>query len=132
MALASKGLKDLKTAASGKNAFGLGDIQEAIKGTDKAMASLLSTGGKFGVNFGKNLKAGLKDALKEFKEKAGAIRLDVKTVDTSRRNKTRNSETKALEDNTKALNKHARAVEHFGFTDFVSGKSRTLGFEILW
>ena len=127
LAEASKALKALKSAAGGKNAFGLGDTQKAIKDTNALMAQLQKTGDKFGQNFGKNLKSGLNDALKEFKKKAGAIRLDVKTVDTSKRNKARNSETDALEKNTKALNKHARAVEHLGFADFVSERAGSWG-----
>ena len=35
--------------------------------------------------------------------------------------------TEALEKNTKALNKHAQAVEHFGFTDFIAERADRWG-----
>lgn len=127
LADASKALSAFKRAAGGKNAFGLADTQSAITKTNQMLAQLKRTGDKFGQNFGKNLKSGLNSALKEFKQKAGSIKLEVKTVDSSKRTKTRNSETDAIEKNTKALNNHAKAVENYGFTDFISERAERWG-----
>lgn len=127
LADASKALSVFKRAAGGKNAFGLEDTQSAITKTNQMLAQLKRTGDKFGQNFGKNLKSGLNSALKEFKQKAGSIKLEVKTVDSSKRTKTRNSETDAIEKNTKALNNHAKAVENYGFTDFISERAERWG-----
>lgn len=127
LADASKALSTFKRAAGGKNAFGLADTQSAITKTNQMLAQLKRTGDKFGQNFGKNLKSGLNSALKEFKQKAGSIKLEVKTVDSSKRTKTRNSETDAIEKNTKALNNHAKAVENYGFTDFISERAERWG-----
>lgn len=126
-AQSTKALNALKRTVGGKDAFGLGNLQKSISETQKMLGQLQKTGDKFGQTFGKNLKTGLNSALKEFKKSAGAMKIEVKTVGSVKRSKTRNSETEALEKNTKALNKHAQAVEHFGFTDFIAERADRWG-----
>ena len=126
-AQSTKALNALKRTVGGKDAFGLGNLQKSISETQKMLGQLQKTGDKFGQTFGKNLKTGLNTALKEFKKSAGAMKIEVKTVGSVKRSKTRNSETEALEKNTKALNKHAQAVEHFGFTDFIAERADRWG-----